>query len=51
MLVITVEVISWVILVKLACLGTLVMYPSPTITVDLMGPGDLLRYNRFSDRY
>ena len=46
MLVITVEVISCVILVRLAYLGTLVIYPSPTITVDIMGPGDLCKVLR-----
>ena len=50
MLVITIELISCVILVRLASLGTLVRYPSPTITVDLMGSGDLQNYDWFSDK-
>lgn len=47
---ITFDVISSVKLVKLALRGALVKNPSPTITVDLMGPGDPLNLNLCSDR-
>ena len=47
---ITVDVISSVRLVRLASCGTLVKNPSLTITVDLIGSGDLRNHNLCYDR-